>query len=76
MSATSDFYRKQAAECLVEAEAAKLDNVRQRYLRAEAVWRTMADKLTFAEAGREQENRNKDAARRLASEATQSLADS
>ena len=37
-----DFYRTRAAECRAEAEAATLDNVRQRCLRAEAAWNEMA----------------------------------
>ncbi len=35
-------YRTQAARCRAEAEAATLDNVRERCLRAEAAWLDMA----------------------------------
>jgi len=49
MSTTSDFYRARAAESAREAEAAVLDNVRDRCLRAEAAWLAMADRLTRAE---------------------------
>lgn len=45
MSVSSDFYLARAAECAKEADAAKLDNVRDRALRSEAAWRTMADRL-------------------------------
>jgi hypothetical protein len=63
MSVTSDFYRTRAAECLAEANQAQLENVRLRYLRAEAVWRSMADRLTQSEDSRAKEEREK-AARR------------
>lgn len=66
MSTTSDVYRSRAAECLAEANAAKLDNVRLRYLRAEAVWRSMADKLCQSEDAREAESREKAEVRRRA----------
>lgn len=35
-------YRTQAAKCRVDAELATLGNVRERCLRAEAAWLTMA----------------------------------
>jgi len=35
-------YTARPAECRAEAAAATLDNVRERALRAEAAWRTMA----------------------------------
>ena len=37
-----DFYLMRAAEARREAEAANLDNVRERCLRAEAAWNEMA----------------------------------
>jgi len=49
MSATSDFYLARAAECAADAEAALLDNVRDRCRRSEAAWRAMADRLSRAE---------------------------
>ena len=49
MSATSDFYLARAAECAAEAQAATLDNVRERCLRSEAAWQMMADRLKRAE---------------------------
>jgi hypothetical protein len=55
MSVTSDFYLARAAECAQEAEASLLDNVRDRCHRSEAVWRTMADRLTHSEKMRSAE---------------------
>jgi hypothetical protein len=52
MSVTSDFYRARAADSAAEAKLAKLDNVRERCLRAEAAWLVMADRLTRAETMR------------------------
>ena len=52
MSATSDFYRARAVECAAEAHATRLDNVRERYLRSEAAWLAMADRLMRAETMR------------------------
>jgi hypothetical protein len=57
MSATSDFYLKQAIQNEQDAQAAKLDNVRERHLRSALAWRQMAERLTHAEgirAAREQ----------------------
>ncbi|WP_227339792.1 hypothetical protein [Sphingopyxis sp. P8] len=61
MSATSDFYLKQAEKCESDAVETALDNVRERNLRAAAAWRTMADKLILTEQTREK--RVADAAR-------------
>lgn len=44
MSAQLDFYRARAAEARSEAEAASLENVRQRCLRAAAAWEDMAER--------------------------------
>lgn len=52
MSATIDFYLTRAAACAQDAEAATLDNVRERCLRAEAAWRTMADRASRLDAYR------------------------
>lgn len=58
MSATSDFYVKQSEQCMAEAEAATLVQVRDRNLRAAAAWRVMADKLIRTEVARaEKESR-------------------
>jgi hypothetical protein len=45
VSATIDFYLIRAAECARDAQATNLVNVRERALRAEAAWRTMATRL-------------------------------
>ncbi|SFR96012.1 hypothetical protein [Sphingomonas jatrophae] len=45
MSTTSDFYTAQADACARDAAAATLGNVRDRCLRSEAAWRTMAERL-------------------------------
>ena len=62
MSSTSDFYRARAAECAAEAQAAVLDNVRERCLRSEAAWRAMADRLARSEDMRAVLTREKAAA--------------
>jgi hypothetical protein len=49
MSGSSDFYMTQAAKCGAEADATVLTNVRDRYLRSQAAWLAMADRLTRAE---------------------------
>jgi hypothetical protein len=54
MSVTSDFYLARANECSREAEASTLDNVRERYLRAEAAWRAMAGRLQRGEQLRDE----------------------
>lgn len=59
MSVTSQFYLARAAECARDAEAALLDNVRDRYRRSEAAWRAMADRLTRAEVVRAEETARK-----------------
>jgi hypothetical protein len=52
MSATIDFYRARAAQCAVDALAADLDNVRERFLRSQVVWEQMADRLAETETMR------------------------
>lgn len=53
MSTTSEYYRAQAAACAREANAATLANVRERCLRAEAAWLSMAERISRSEAMRE-----------------------
>ncbi|RXZ65293.1 hypothetical protein [Pelagerythrobacter rhizovicinus] len=43
MSQTFEFYDARAKESAAEAEAAVLDNVRERARRSEATWRALAD---------------------------------
>ncbi|PZO90749.1 MAG: hypothetical protein DI623_05660 [Sphingomonas sanxanigenens] len=52
MSVTSNFYLARAAECARDAEQATLNNVRERCLRAEAAWRSMAARLLSSEMER------------------------
>lgn len=52
MSASSDFYLARADECARDADNAALDNVRERCLRSEAAWRTMADRIMRQEGMR------------------------
>lgn len=49
--ATTD-YRSQAAKCRADADAATLDNVRDRNLRAEAAWLDMAVRQERTDAAR------------------------
>jgi hypothetical protein len=42
MSVTNEFYRTREAEARREAEAATLDNVRDRHLHAASAWAAMA----------------------------------
>lgn len=52
MSNTSDFYLMQAEKCAADAAASTLSQVRDRNLRAEQAWRTMAERLVQTEATR------------------------
>ncbi|HYI49585.1 MAG TPA: hypothetical protein VEX35_14095 [Allosphingosinicella sp.] len=49
MSATQKFYSDRAAQARRDAEAAGLDNVRDRHLRAAAAWDVMAARLLRTE---------------------------
>jgi len=53
MSVTSEFYTTRADEAARDAAAATLDNVRERCLRSEAAWRSMASRIARGEAMRE-----------------------
>ncbi|HEX8533363.1 MAG TPA: hypothetical protein VF662_04285 [Allosphingosinicella sp.] len=53
MSSNQDFYLARAAEARADAEAATLDNVRDRCLRSEAAWTQMADRVERGERMRE-----------------------
>lgn len=55
MSATTDFYLARAAENAKAARDTNLVNVRERCLRAEAVWRQMADRLLEVEQKKRQD---------------------
>ena len=47
---TRDFYEARAAECARDAEAATLDNVRDRCLRAQKAWLDMAHRIARSDA--------------------------
>jgi len=59
MSVSSDFYLARAADCAREAREAKLTNVRDRCLRSEAAWRTMAERVLLAEASKSRQEAEK-----------------
>ncbi len=68
MSQNFEFYDARAKEASAEAEAAVLDNVRDRALRSETAWREMADRAKQMEQEREvarveREERQAEAAR-------------
>ncbi|OJY67980.1 MAG: hypothetical protein BGP16_03980 [Sphingobium sp. 66-54] len=52
MSISSDFYLARAADCAREATETRLTNVRDRCLRSEAAWRTMAERVLKTEASK------------------------
>lgn len=52
MDKTQSAYRDNAARALAEAEAATLDNVRDRALRSAAAWTQMADRHERTEIAR------------------------
>ena len=53
MSQTFDFYDARAKEAAAEAEAAVLDNVRERALRSAKTWRALADQARRVVVDRE-----------------------
>lgn len=57
MSQQRDFYLSRAEEARIGAEEALLDNVRDRWLRAEAAWTEMADRAGRTEAARNERER-------------------
>lgn len=52
MSTTAHAYRDRAAQAHQEAEAATLENVRDRALRAEAAWTQMAERAERVDKAR------------------------
>lgn len=58
----SETYAAHAARCHIEAEEAVLDNVRERALRSEAAWATMARRSALTEAARDARERRDAAA--------------
>jgi hypothetical protein len=50
---TLQFYAERAAECRRDADAASLENVKQRNLDAAIAWEAMADRMTRTNAHRD-----------------------
>ncbi len=59
MSASSQFYIAQAAQCARSAEDTVLPNLREKYLRAEAAWQALADREIGIKEAREQREAEK-----------------
>jgi len=62
MSTQHDFYEARAAQARSEAEAATLDNVRDRCLRAAAAWDAMAARAQRGDTLRAKQAAEKEAA--------------
>ena len=58
-NSTLQFYQARADQAREEAEAATLDNVRERCRRSEAAWMLLADRVARSEALRVEEERRK-----------------
>ena len=69
MSVQHEFYLARAAEAKREADAATLDNVRDRCLRSEAAWLTMAERAERTEKMRAKSEAAKSEAARAAAAA-------
>ena len=67
MSTQLEFYRARAADARADAEAATLENVRQRCLRAAAAWEDMADRAARTDRMRARQEAEKAAAAAAAS---------
>lgn len=59
MSATVEFYLARAEESALAARQTDLENVRERCLRSEAVWRAMAVRLADVEKMKERNAQDK-----------------
>jgi hypothetical protein len=68
-----DLYIQRAAEARTDADAAVLDNVRDRCLRAEAAWKAMADRAARTESMRATLEAHKAAAAAEAAEIAESM---
>jgi hypothetical protein len=62
MSSQHDFYRARALEARADADAAALDNVRDRCLRAAAAWEAMAARAHRSDTFRAKQEAEKAAA--------------
>jgi hypothetical protein len=69
MSTQLEFYRARAADARADAEAATLDNVRERCLRAAAAWEDMADRAARTDKMRARQEAEKAALNAAASPA-------
>ena len=63
MSQTQQFYRDRADDARRDADASSLTNVRERFLRAAAVWDSMAARLARTERNRAETEARKAAER-------------
>ncbi|HEY5721557.1 MAG TPA: hypothetical protein VIT45_04470 [Allosphingosinicella sp.] len=68
MSVQHEFYLARAAEARREADAASLSNVRERCLRSEAAWLSMAERAERTEKMRARSEADKAAAALIAAE--------
>jgi hypothetical protein len=68
MSVQHEFYLARAAEARREADAATLSNVRDRCLRSEAAWLSMAERAERTEKMRARSEADKAAAALIAAE--------
>ncbi|HMJ93151.1 MAG TPA: hypothetical protein VK472_03525 [Allosphingosinicella sp.] len=68
MSVQHEFYLARAAEARREADAASLSNVRERCLRSEAAWLSMAERAERTEKMRARSEADKAAAALVAAE--------
>ena len=75
MSQTFDFYDARAREAADEAKQATLQNVRERHLRAEKTWRSLADQAQKVATDRAKADQER-VARREAEAADAEAADS
>lgn len=66
MTAQSDFYRARAIDARADADAASLDNVKERCIRAAEAWESMADRA--ARTGRMRERQEAEKAERQLAE--------
>ncbi|MCT2559154.1 hypothetical protein N0B51_09180 [Tsuneonella sp. YG55] len=69
MSQTFEFYDARANEAAADAEAATLDNVRERNLRAEKTWRALANQARKVMVDRQKTEAEKAARRAEEAEA-------
>ncbi|MEP0189290.1 MAG: hypothetical protein ABJP70_03580 [Erythrobacter sp.] len=75
MSQTFEFYDARAQEAASAAQEAKLVNVRERNLRAEKTWRTLADQALKVKSDREKAESERMARREAEAEASLSAAE-